>query len=147
MRQSGQLVLIAALAVALTGAYAAAKAQSPLAAAAASQAPANSADYPPALTGLRGQYPSAVAEFERIQKGGFATLQAADFDSREQYDLVLVDAAPWDGRPEIVALACACDGVYLCLPEKDQETPETANLLQVIPEQGAPLRGCILTSR
>ena len=27
---------------------------------------------------------------------------------REQYDLVLVDAAPWDGRPEIVALGCAC---------------------------------------
>ena len=51
------------VAVALTGAYAAAKTQSPIAAAAASQAPANSADYPPALTGLRGQYPSAVAEF------------------------------------------------------------------------------------
>jgi spermidine dehydrogenase len=78
------------VAVALTGAYAAAKAQGPLAAAAASQAPANSADYPPALTGLRGQYPSAVAEFERIQKGGFATVQAVDFDSREQYDLVVV---------------------------------------------------------
>jgi Mrp family chromosome partitioning ATPase len=66
---------------------------------------------------------------------------------REQYDLVLVDSAPWDGRPEIVALGCACDAVYVCLPEKEEESPETASLLQVIPEQGAPLRGCILTSR
>ncbi len=69
------------------------------------------------------------------------------WELREQYDLVLVDAPAWDGRPEIVALGCACDAVYVCLPEKEQNTPETAALLQVIPEQGAPLRGCILTSR
>jgi spermidine dehydrogenase len=78
------------VAVALTGAYAAANAQGPLAVQAARQTPANSADYPPALTGLRGQYPSAVAEFDRIQKGGFAGLRATDFDPREQYDLVVV---------------------------------------------------------
>ncbi len=66
---------------------------------------------------------------------------------REQFDLVLVDGPPWDGRPEVVALGCACDAVYLCLPEAAQETPETADLLQVIPEQGANLCGCVLTSR
>ncbi len=66
---------------------------------------------------------------------------------REQYDLVLIDAPAWDGRPEMVALGCACDAVYVCVPEKEQDTPALANLLQIIPEQGAPLRGCILTSR
>jgi Mrp family chromosome partitioning ATPase len=66
---------------------------------------------------------------------------------QEQYDLVLIDAPHWDGRPEIVALGCACDAVYLCLSETEENAPETAELLQVIPEQGAALRGCILTSR
>ncbi len=66
---------------------------------------------------------------------------------RDGYDLVLIDAACWDGRPDVVALGCACDAVYLCLPEKDQERTETRELLEVIPEQGASLRGCIVTSR
>src|SRR5262249_54145872 len=65
------------------------KAQALPAAAAALQGPANSGDYPPALTGLRGQYPAAVTEFDKIQKGGFATLQVSD-SVREQYDLVVV---------------------------------------------------------
>jgi tyrosine-protein kinase Etk/Wzc len=66
---------------------------------------------------------------------------------REQFDLVLIDGPRWDGRPEVVALGCACDAVYLCLPEADQDMAETNDLLQVIAEQGASLRGCILTSR
>jgi spermidine dehydrogenase len=74
------------IAVAVTGACAAAHARTPLFAAAA-QPQAGTADYPPALTGLRGQYPAAVAEFERIQKGGFAAL---DVDAGEQYDLIVV---------------------------------------------------------
>ena len=58
---------------------------------------------------------------------------------RQRFDLALVDGPRWDGRPEVVALGCACDAVYLCLPEAEQDTPETVELLQVIPEQGA---GC-----
>jgi Mrp family chromosome partitioning ATPase len=66
---------------------------------------------------------------------------------RDQHDLVLVDAACWDGRPEVVALGCACDAVYLCVPEKHQESTEARELMQIVTEQGATLRGCILTSR
>jgi Mrp family chromosome partitioning ATPase len=66
---------------------------------------------------------------------------------REQFDLVLVDGPPWDGRPEVVALGCACDAVYLCLPEADQDTPQSADLLQIISEQGGNLCGCVLTAR
>jgi Mrp family chromosome partitioning ATPase len=66
---------------------------------------------------------------------------------REQFDLVLVDGPRWDGRPEVVALGCACDAVYLCLPEAEQAAPEITELIQIIPEQGAALCGCVLTSR
>ncbi len=66
---------------------------------------------------------------------------------REHFDLVLVDGPRWDGRPEVVALGCACDAVFLCMPEADQNALETGELLQIIPEQGATLCGCILTAR
>jgi Mrp family chromosome partitioning ATPase len=66
---------------------------------------------------------------------------------REHFDFVMIDGPRWDGRPEVVALGCACDAVYLCLPEAEQNAPETVDLMQVIPEQGASLRGCILTSK
>src|SRR5256886_5446031 len=75
------------MAVALTGAYAAAKVPRVLA---APQEPGRGANYPPGMTGLRGQYPMAVAEFDRIQKGGFAAFPSVDVDTREQYDLVVV---------------------------------------------------------
>jgi Mrp family chromosome partitioning ATPase len=64
---------------------------------------------------------------------------------RERFELVLVDAASWDGRPEIAALGRACDAVYLVLPEAEGESREAASLAQLIPEQGACLAGCILS--
>ena len=75
------------------------------------------------------------------------SMRAVLHQLRGQFDLVLVDGPRWDGRPEVVALGCACDAVYLCVPESEQDAPETADLLQIIPEQGAALCGCILTSR
>ena len=66
---------------------------------------------------------------------------------RERFEMVLVDGPRWDGRPEVVALGCACDAVCLCLPEAEQHSQETADLLQIIAEQGATLCGCVLTSR
>jgi len=77
------------IAVAVTGAYAARRMETPLLAA-APQSAGVGVVYPPGLTGMRGQYPAAVAEFDRIQKGGFASLEAVDVDTREQYDLVIV---------------------------------------------------------
>jgi Mrp family chromosome partitioning ATPase len=66
---------------------------------------------------------------------------------RQRADLVLVDGPPWDGRPEASLLAAAADAVYLVLPEKDAETPQTDDLLQAIAEYGARLAGCILAGR
>jgi len=64
---------------------------------------------------------------------------------REGFDLVLVDAPWWDGRPQIIALGSACDAVYLILPEAKAETPETNHLTKEIPQHGSRLCGCILT--
>jgi Mrp family chromosome partitioning ATPase len=67
-------------------------------------------------------------------------------DLRQRFDLLLVDGPRWDGRPEVVAAGAACDAVYVVMPETEAESPQLDHLFQVIPEQGARLAGCILTS-
>ena len=47
-------------------------------------------DYPPARTGLRGNYPEAVREFPAMQRGVYREFPAADLDAGEEYDLVIV---------------------------------------------------------
>ncbi|PWU07270.1 MAG: hypothetical protein C5B51_10400 [Terriglobia bacterium] len=54
------------------------------------RAQANNEDYPPLRTGLRGQYPAAVAEFERIRAGAYERFPAPQSEVREEYDLVVV---------------------------------------------------------
>jgi spermidine dehydrogenase len=73
-----------------TAAWAAMRADLDAQAGAAAQA-ANAAPgyYPPTLTGLRGNHPSAVALFPQMRAGAYATFPAAD-DTNEQYDLVVV---------------------------------------------------------
>jgi Mrp family chromosome partitioning ATPase len=66
---------------------------------------------------------------------------------RERFDLVLVDGPCWDGRPELVALGSACDVVYLVLPEAEAGTPDTEAWVRTLPQEGARLRGCIVTQR
>ncbi|MGH9708314.1 MAG: hypothetical protein ACRD5R_16285, partial [Candidatus Acidiferrales bacterium] len=48
----------------------------------------NAADYPPVRSGLRGNYPQAIAEFDPIRKGQFDAFPVADSDIQEEYDLV-----------------------------------------------------------
>jgi Mrp family chromosome partitioning ATPase len=66
---------------------------------------------------------------------------------RQRFHWVIVDAPHWDGRPEVVALGSACDAVYLMLTQAETQAPETAALIQMIAEQGGPLRGCIVVQR
>jgi len=112
----------------------------------AGQLPPEAAVRPTGLTGLSALTagaPEAAPPARLAGEGMRALLRRL----REQFDLVLVDGPCWDGRPEVVALGCACDAVFVCLPESEQDTDETADLLQVIPEQGATLSGCVVTSR
>jgi Mrp family chromosome partitioning ATPase len=62
---------------------------------------------------------------------------------RGHYDLVLVDAPCWDGRPEIVNLGGLCDAVYLVEPHGAARQAD--ELVRLMPQQGVRLRGCILT--
>jgi tyrosine-protein kinase Etk/Wzc len=63
---------------------------------------------------------------------------------RQRFPLVFVDGPRWDGRPDVTALAAACDAVFLVTPEQEAETPQTDTLLQLIPARGARLAGCVL---
>ena len=77
------------VAIGITGAYAA---LNRMTADASQQAAAaeDAAQYPPLRTGLRGQYPAAVAEFDRIRQGAYAQFPLGDGDIHEEYDLVIV---------------------------------------------------------
>jgi spermidine dehydrogenase len=48
--------------------------------------------YPPLRSGLRGQYPAAVEQFEAIRSGNYSAFPVADADIREEFDLVIVGA-------------------------------------------------------
>jgi spermidine dehydrogenase len=75
------------VAIGITGAYAALGA----AGASAAQAPvAEASNYPPLRTGLRGEYPTSVAELDRIRQGQYSQFPVADGDIHEEYDLVIV---------------------------------------------------------
>src|SRR5438045_3189653 len=75
------------VAVGITGATAA---LGGMQARAAQTTPAESANYPPLRSGLRGEYPASAEELDRIRKGAYSNSSIADSDIREEYDLVIV---------------------------------------------------------
>jgi spermidine dehydrogenase len=48
------------------------------------------ANYPPSRSGLRGNYPAAVDEFDRIRASQYSQFPVTDSDIHEDYDLVIV---------------------------------------------------------
>ncbi|MBZ5557007.1 MAG: NAD(P)/FAD-dependent oxidoreductase [Acidobacteriia bacterium] len=50
------------------------------------------AEYPPSLTGLRGNYPDAVGAFGPMGQGAYRQFPALDADTNETHDLVIVGA-------------------------------------------------------
>jgi spermidine dehydrogenase len=50
----------------------------------------DAAQYPPLRSGLRGQYPAAVSEFENIRSGKYAEFPLSDKEIGEEFDLVIV---------------------------------------------------------
>ena len=53
---------------------------------------AGAADYPPSLTGLRGNYPASVDAFGPMAQGAYRQFPSIDVDTTETYDLVIVGA-------------------------------------------------------
>src|SRR5579864_2978031 len=56
----------------------------------ASASPDAAASYPPLRSGLRGNYPAAIAEFNSIREGKYTHFPVADSEIQEEYDLVVV---------------------------------------------------------
>jgi spermidine dehydrogenase len=59
-------------------------------AAPAQSAGKSAADYPPARSGLRGNYPAAVDEFDRIRALQYARFPVPESEIQEEYDLAVV---------------------------------------------------------
>jgi spermidine dehydrogenase len=59
-------------------------------AAQAQSAATSAANYPPTRSGLRGNYPGAVDEFDRIRSAQYSQFPVSDGDIHEEYDLVIV---------------------------------------------------------
>jgi spermidine dehydrogenase len=81
------------VAVGVTGAYAAFHGPKALALQSPPPYPGGNDDtpsYPPLRSSLRGNYPAAVEEFDRIGEGKYATFPVSDGEIQEQYDLVIV---------------------------------------------------------
>jgi Mrp family chromosome partitioning ATPase len=74
-----------------------------------------------------------------------ATMRSLVRELRRRFQLVLIDGPRWDGRPEVVAAGVVCDSIYVVTPEAEAESPHVDQLLQVIPEQGGRLGGCVLS--
>jgi Mrp family chromosome partitioning ATPase len=63
---------------------------------------------------------------------------------RDRFNMVLIDGAPCQMSGEARGLETACDAVYVVLPAREAETPDTAECLRALHVQGIPIRGCIL---
>ena len=50
----------------------------------------DAAQYPPLRSGLRGQYPAAVSQFENIRSGKYTEFPLSDKEIDEEFDLVIV---------------------------------------------------------
>ena len=80
------------IAVGLTGSYAflSQAAATTFDAKPAPKTPPSMDSFPPLRNGLRGNYPAAIADFDRIAQGHYEDVQAVD--NGEDYDLVIVGA-------------------------------------------------------
>jgi Mrp family chromosome partitioning ATPase len=64
---------------------------------------------------------------------------------RDRVNYVFTTASTWQGAPDQLELACACDALFLIVPRERNRSAQVKALLHTLPRQGVPLRGCILT--
>jgi spermidine dehydrogenase len=80
------------VAIGIAGAYAATRTSEAATPMAAAPIDDSASDYPPLRTGLRGNYPEAVAAFDTIRSGQYSNFPVSDSAISEEYDLVVVGA-------------------------------------------------------
>jgi Mrp family chromosome partitioning ATPase len=96
-------------------------------------------------TGQAGLYALTAGKAQEESPGLLAgeAMRAILRHLRLRFEWVLVAGSHWDGRPNLVALGSACDAVYLVHGHAEANSAEVQELLQIIPQQGICLRGCI----
>jgi Mrp family chromosome partitioning ATPase len=67
--------------------------------------------------------------------------------ARKQFDLILLDALPWNDDPATIALASGADGVYLVLRQAESKTPKVDDTIKRIQRHDIFLGGCVITHR
>lgn len=64
---------------------------------------------------------------------------------RQRFDWILIDAAPWESRPELPVLVGTCPATYLVFGQSDLDQPSWNDVMHEIPRHGGTLRGYMLT--
>ena len=67
--------------------------------------------------------------------------------ARKQFDLILLDALPWNDDSATIALAGGADGVYLVLRQAEAKTPKVDDVIKRIQRHDIFLGGCVITHR
>jgi Mrp family chromosome partitioning ATPase len=63
----------------------------------------------------------------------------------QRFDLILVDAPPWDGGNELRALVSAANAVYLVVDAAEAEKPEVRTVTRELARAGSRMGGLIVT--
>jgi spermidine dehydrogenase len=77
-------------AISIAGAYTTLHGSSLLEQTSPSPSPLTAENYPPLRSGLRGNYPASISEFDNIRSGKYTKFPIADSEISESYDLVIV---------------------------------------------------------
>jgi Mrp family chromosome partitioning ATPase len=67
--------------------------------------------------------------------------------ARKQFDLIVMDALPWNDESATIALASGADAVYLVLRQSEAKTAKVDEVLRRIQRHDIFLGGCVITHR
>jgi Mrp family chromosome partitioning ATPase len=67
--------------------------------------------------------------------------------ARKQFDLILLDALPWNEDSATISLASGADAVYLVLRQSETKTPKVDEVVRRLQRHDIFLGGCIITHR
>ena len=67
--------------------------------------------------------------------------------ARKQFDLILLDAPPWNEESSTVSMASGADAVYLVLRQSEMKTAKVDEMIRRIQRHDIFLGGCVITHR
>ncbi len=67
--------------------------------------------------------------------------------ARKEFDLILLDALPWNEDSGTISMASGADAVYLVLRQSETKTPKVDEVIRRIQRYDIFLGGCVITHR